>query len=511
MDKLYGPYAALIKGTGMSQKVTAGSLGSFGHGSKAPFAYSTIRTVFYYTKIINEKKKIEERFQGKSILQTHENPHKKGDYTQGTGFYGIIEGQRPLIDSDVPLWAKNLREDITEDTGTSIYIPFTQYSADLFPETRIAVIANFFFAIRTGALEVIVDNEVINKDNIEKCYFECKSLIVTEQDEIDVIHIENCFKSIATVINPDFLGELSIEGFGKIQWFLRIDDDLEKRVGLARSSGMLITRKAPKLEIFRNVKSFDMFACVADEEGSNFFKRLENPTHDNFEFDRITSADERDKIKRKYNKFQKGIRDLIKSYAFIEADEEENVTGLSGLFGEVSDGDKSSSEHFERGSKLLVLDGAFRRPFKKDLSTNNPGGQQFGAGYQGGENKKGTTGGSNPDPNGTELIVGSDPGNNTAMGANFQAKNLRVRHIESKNNKATLYFDSPISGRCHLKVSMVGENSTLPVKFIFKDKVVSEISVNLSEEKRSKMDVAFNEPVRNLALEANITLLETEE
>ena len=58
---------------------------------------------------------------------------------------------------------------------------------------------------------------------------------------------------------------------------------------------------------------------------------------------------------------------------------------------------------------------------------------------------------------------------------------------------------------------MVGENSTLPVKFIFKDKVVSEISVNLSEEKRSKMDVAFNEPVRNLALEANITLLETEE
>ena len=55
MDKLYGPYAALIKGTGMSQKVTAGSLGSFGHGSKAPFAYSTIRTVFYYTKIFNQR------------------------------------------------------------------------------------------------------------------------------------------------------------------------------------------------------------------------------------------------------------------------------------------------------------------------------------------------------------------------------------------------------------------------------------------------------------------------
>ena len=58
IDQAYGPYAALIKGTGMSQKTSAGSLGSFGHGSKAPFSYSKIRSVFYYTKIINKNDKI---------------------------------------------------------------------------------------------------------------------------------------------------------------------------------------------------------------------------------------------------------------------------------------------------------------------------------------------------------------------------------------------------------------------------------------------------------------------
>ena len=60
---------------------------------------------------------------------------------------------------------------------------------------------------------------------------------------------------------------MEIRGFGEIQWFLRIEDELEKKVGIARSSGMLITRKAPRLEVFRNVKSFDMFVCVTDEDG----------------------------------------------------------------------------------------------------------------------------------------------------------------------------------------------------------------------------------------------------
>ena len=511
LDKAYGPYAALIKGTGMSQKPGAGSLGSFGHGSKAPFSYSKIRSIFYYTKIINKKNNPEERFQGKSILQTHESPYEKGVYTQGTGFYGIKENQRPLINSDIPYWAKSLRENITKDTGTSIFIPFTQYTSDLFPETRITIIANFFFAIRTGALEVTVDDKLINKDNVEDWYYDCKSSLATEQDEIDVNHVQNCFKSIATVITPDFSGKLDISGFGEIQWFLRIEDELEKKVGIARSSGMLITRRAPRLEIFRNVKPFDMFVCVTDKEGSNTLKRLENPTHDNFEFDRITSVTERAEIESKYNRFKKEIRDLINTYAVIEADVEENVSGLSGLFGEASEGEKGSSEHFERGNKLLVLDGAFRKKITKSPNRKKQGSQQLGSGNligNKGKKKRKRRFGDNPDHEGTKVISGTDPGNKIAMGTKFQAKNLRIRHNNSKENMAVLYFDSPISGKCHLTVSMVGENSSLPVKFILNKKLVDKILVDLTEGFRSKIDVTFVDSVNYLALEANISLVD---
>ena len=511
IDQAYGPYAALIKGTGMSQKTSAGSLGSFGHGSKAPFSYSKIRSVFYYTKIINKNDKIEERFQGKSILQSHKCPYEKDVNTQGTGFYGFKDKLRPLIDADIPPWPKKLREDITHDTGTSIYIPFTQYSTDLYPETRITVIANFFFAIRTGALEVTINDKLINKENVEEWYYECKSLIATEQDEIDVTHIHNCFKSIETVIVPDFSGTVGIRGFGEIQWFLRIDDELEKKVGIARSSGMLITRKAPRLEVFRNVKSFDMFVCVTDEDGSKTLKRLENPTHDNFEFDRITSEIERSEIKSKYNRFQREIRDLINSHAAIETDTEENVSSLSGLFGDVSDEEKSSTEHFERGSKLLVLDGAFRKKIKQGSDNKNQGSEQFGSGFQGGNKIKRKRGGANPDIEGTKVITGSDAGNKIAMGAKFKARNLRVRHNSAQENNAILYFDSPVSGQCHISVSMVGENSSLPVKFIFENKTLSKMLVSLTKGQRSKLDVTFTEAVDYLAIEADITTVEAEE
>ena len=76
---------------------------------------------------------------------------------------------------------------------------------------------------------------------------------------------------------------------------------------------------------------------------------------------------------------------------------------------------------------------------------------------------------------------------------------------------AILYFDSPVSGQCHISVSMVGENSSLPVKFIFENKTLSKMLVSLTKGQRSKLDVTFTEAVDYLAIEADITTVEAEE
>ena len=219
----HGSWYALLKGAGLSQKSADGSLGSFGHGSKAPFSYSLTRTVFYYSRI-EEEGKVEDRFQGKSILQTHSDPKNADTKTQGTGFYGHTDELRPLINDEVPSWAKELRQKITEDTGTSIYIPYAEYDEGLYPETEITVIANFFYAIMTGVLEVTVDGKPITKENLKECFEHCESILPEEQDEIDVPHIEDCFKSIRTILNPNHDGNQEVPRFGSFRWFLRVDD-----------------------------------------------------------------------------------------------------------------------------------------------------------------------------------------------------------------------------------------------------------------------------------------------
>jgi hypothetical protein len=105
---------------------------------------------------------------------------------------------------------------------------------------------------------------------------------------------------------------------------------------------MLITRKPHKLERFWNVKPFDLFLCVTDQDGSNFLKRLENPTHDNFEFTRIKLEADRKKARKKYQMFTDRIRELVTQYAELPTDGPDEVDDLGFLFSDVFDSEAST-------------------------------------------------------------------------------------------------------------------------------------------------------------------------
>ena len=514
IDGETGSWFALTKGAGLSQKFSSGSLGSFGHGSKAPFTYSSTRTVFYYSRIKNGRG-FEDRFQGKSILQSHEDPNSKGVKTQATGFYGRVDKLQPLLNGDVPGWARNLREKITEDTGTSIYVPYTDYKPDLYPETRITVVANFYYAIMSGALEVAVGEDLITKENLIDWFRDCENILEQEQDEIDVPHIEDCFKSINTILQPTHQNEQEVPGFGMVSWFMRVGDELEKRVGLARSSGMLITRRPPDLLVFRNVKPFDMFVCVNGQEGSEFLKRLENPTHDNFEFDRIRIPDERKQFKKKYSSFQRRIRALINQYAELDNQDEEEVSDLGFVFSDVSDVQSDVGAKLERGDKLVIRDGAFRRSSKNqtDGKKSKKQGEEdtFGSGLQGGEKKKQNKGGSIENITGNSPTKGGAADGDKPKGVSYSADNFRVVHSVSKKRQAKLFFDSPLTGTCSFSVSIIGETGAEPVKFISDGKVVSWLEVNLKQSQRYNIEVEFETPVNDMALQATLEEQETVE
>ncbi|MDA8907061.1 hypothetical protein OAT86_01140 [Planktomarina sp.] len=508
LNEPYGPWFAITKGAGISQKSTIGSLGSFGHGSKAPFAFSDTHSAFYYTKIETDNK-IEERFQGKSILQTHENPNQPGIYTQGTGFFGHIKGNKPLLNDEIPSWARSFRSRVTPETGTSIYLPYTSYDFDLYPETKITVVANFFYAIMSGELEVTIGEEKIHKDNLIDTYEDCSKLLESEQDEIDVEHIKECFETAKTIIDHTHHNAQEIANFGKILWWMRLNEDVNSRaVGISRSSGMLVTRKPIQLERFKGVKNFDLFICVQGAKGSELLKTLENPTHDNFEFDRIKIGSTKKEAQRRYKLFVNKVREVVNKYAALENSEEESLESLSFLFNEVNDEISNSDERTERSRDLKLLPASFNRPSKSNYSAGSELEfieDNFARSHNNGRRNTSTNNGSLLGDSGKIKLEGTPSNESTKdRSQTFSVSNLRVNHSNENSKMAKIFFDSDVSGDFNLSIYAVGEHGSEAMQLVVNSVETSALKVSVEAGRRHSLEVGFVNFANSFVLEAKL-------
>lgn len=493
-----GAWVALTKGTGMTQKISGSSLGSYGHGSKAPFSLGHLRSLYYLSKTRNPSEQDELRFQGKSILQSHHHP-ETGELTQGTGFFGFKDGLKPLIDDDIPEWAQEVRNEHSNGYGTSVLIPHPMFDEGLFPETKITVIANFFYAIRLGLLSVIVNGDLIDKDNVEEVYRWCVANLEHENDEIDKNHIEHCFKSIDCIIDCTHQGHAEITGgFGRIDWFIKIDDTIStRRVAVARESGMLITRKPHNLQAFQGLKPFEMFVFVNEGDGSKALKEIENPAHDNFEFDRIKGTKNEKSTKVKYNRFAKKIREILKNYASVEIDGEEQLSELSSFIFDLGSS-SDSSENTERGKDMYISTGA---PPKIRLGTkgnSSAGGTTTTAGTHFGKNKgKGGKGSKQGDQPGTGIknvpAIGGDQGVLEDV-SKTQVDNLRVIHRKRNNGMVDVSFNIYKTGLFSFQLIKTGESESEVIPLIYDQKKVDSYRLPVNEPGRISITLQLSNP-----------------
>lgn len=91
-------WEALTKGTGSNAKDQKDAAGSFGLGKFAAFAATNLRTVLYSVAYASDDGQLHRRFQGKTILVSHE---RDGRRLRKTGYFGK-DGFRPAKDTDVP-------------------------------------------------------------------------------------------------------------------------------------------------------------------------------------------------------------------------------------------------------------------------------------------------------------------------------------------------------------------------------------------------------------------------
>ncbi len=183
--KREGQWYAITKASGISEKdnnMTAG--GSFGIGKNAPFAVSSLRTVFYSTLYqINGVDVL--RAQGKSILMSHESDGDK--YTQATGFYGEANECMPIEGDDVPDILRPQKQ------GCVVFVPGFVAEPQWWIKITATVASNFFCAIAQDKLEVLIQNEnkdieVIDQEHLDECFQKI------DDPEIDDEKVKNSYR-----------------------------------------------------------------------------------------------------------------------------------------------------------------------------------------------------------------------------------------------------------------------------------------------------------------------------
>ena len=456
-DKWY----ALIKGSGLSQKSTDGALGSFGHGSKAPFAASSLRTVFYYSQI-SKKGKSEDRFQGKSILQSIRL--KNATMTQGTGYFSTSDKCDPIFDSNIPLWIKSLRDTSGKGTGTTIVVPFPDLGSavdNFWQEMQISIIHNFYLAIKNENLEVDFNGkESLNSKNLVSQFEKLIKDLITVMPEgyEDSMAALECAKTIE-FYTTEKAGVLKSKPFGRVSWYMRTGEDVSWRgVGVARQNGMLITETPQGLLKFPGTKPFDLFLCVEGESGSRILRSIEDPSHTKFEFDRIPDLNERHEAESSYRAFTKEVRQLILEHAAMDASDEEFIDDLNEFFSgaeatTINDGKAEISNK-------LTLDPTRKA---KPLRPSNIGAD---SGQGGADDQV-----PQPTPgDGKTEVRGGTPAVNFAgtlgsSGKKFELSLGDTRIVHTSGNTSKFYFNLDHSGPFTLSIGKVGELESELLKY----------------------------------------------
>ena len=171
-EEYNSPWCNLTKSTGASDKSGVNG-GSFGIGKYAPFACSAFRTVFYST-IDGDGISA---YQGVSRLTSFKN--KKGEITQGTGFYGN--------DKNTPVYAqKSLDPDFSRnpsDTGTDIFVLAFTGDSEWKHQMVASILDGFLYAVYIGMLVVEVDDILISKETLPDLMVTHKAYFLEHADE----------------------------------------------------------------------------------------------------------------------------------------------------------------------------------------------------------------------------------------------------------------------------------------------------------------------------------------
>ncbi|MGE8206031.1 hypothetical protein ACQKP0_15920 [Heyndrickxia sp. NPDC080065] len=456
----------LIKVVGESEKEET-SGGAFGIGKHASFVCSDLKVVFYSTLDTEEKK----AFQGVAKLISFED--EDGEPRQATGFYGETEKNQPIKDM-----SKINTQFVRQEVGTDLFIAGFDFRESWAEEISEAVITSFFIAIHEGSLEVVVDGKSINSTNLSKYIQELQE----KGSKSNVIK----YYEVLTSDNSSFFEEEDFHGLGKVQLYVANKNTYNKKTAMIRKTGMVIKEK-------QNYQIPTKYAAVLLIKGDAFnkeLKRIENPTHTDWEFSRKKDIKV---IKDTLKELNKWMNKSIKSISPYEEVESFDVDELSEFLPDDLDEteieiDPSTNEG-ERGTPLESKLKQAKKTTKKKKKSNisdweDPVGDETMV-KAGNENPMDSPPKPEPEPE-------PEPEPNPNPNPEPEPTPLTEKEVRAKISNYRLYCTNPNDGKYKIKLEskndgvltiemeILGEDSDTPANILHAHMNGMTLPVNLA-------------------------------
>lgn len=438
-------WEALTSSDGVNVK-QGSSGGSYGIGKNAPFACSSLSTVFYKTYATDGIR----AFQGVARLATLYNEDNKA--TQSVGKY------LNKIDDDTwsPIFRENSNsfrdEFIRDEYGTDIIILGFDQVNDWQNTIKKAVIRNFLMAIYNDNLVIHIEDEIITSKKLS-------SLLLEYSDDPKMRQTYEIYQAL---IKPDIVKKYTIIENDDVKIFLKSDKDYKKTIARFRSTGMLINTYYHRI-----LQNYAAIVHVMPGKLDNLLRATEPPKHDKWDHALIKDEIIRAKARKAIKRIKNEVLELLRGQY---EDVKENVVD-SGL-GEYLPDEVDDLGSQKSGDDILNVN---QKIWKKESRTNTKT-------YESVQGKKKNTGGKSggmifnpnlepkppnpsphphPKPGDNPKKTGVVPGNGRLRLVIPKIKKQRLFEIASNQGIYKLIINSEYDYKnVYIKFSAIGEDGS---------------------------------------------------